>query len=538
MIDLKRCTEILEIRHDASLDEARQAFRDLVSIWHPDKYCHNARLMEKADRKLKEINWAWEQFQSHIREQEQEAEERERKEAERRRQLSIRKPLERMELQPADLDIKATVSADLAQQAYQALQGRNHIYDPDQGLARKTEEFRTGGDKIRSNPSAEERANLRDTSAGADRETSPHSTHRAEPEQKQTPEAQRRRTADSATGTAQKQQREVEQELNRKMQILSETYMNGRRVREFQERHEREQSRRVIVEKQEKARADLKQMHRVFTERYLIAYHSWITQEREKFDAAERERQMQTGIYRILRGIRQQKEFPYAIPHIQMLFIQGGTFRMGLDEKGSILSKLVGHASSHPRHTVTLNNFYLGKYPVTVKQWSRAMGIPIDEQGHNLPIQLSWSDVQKFIAVLNGVTGLSFRLPSEAEWEYAARSGGRDEQWPEACTDATLTDHASPGREQVGQHQPNELGLYDMIGNVGEWTNDWYDPKFYSRSEEIDPHGPEQGDRKVVRGNVSSDVVGNPVISDCFSRSSLPVNRFNRAGFRLAHSML
>ncbi len=538
MIDLKRCTEILEIRHDASLDEARQAFRDLVSIWHPDKYCHNARLMEKADRKLKEINWAWEQFQNHVRELELEAEERQRKEVERRRQLSLRKPLERMELQPSDLDIKTTVSADLAQQAYQALQNRPHIYDPDLGLSRKTEAFRTVGDeKIVSNPSAGVMAGRHDTSAGVDSEKSPRGVPRPEP-QKQPPEAERRRMVDPVAEKALKQQRELEREINRKMQILSETYVSGRRVRDFQERHEREQSRRVIVEEQEKARADLKQMHRVFTERYLIAYHSWITQEREKFDAAERERQMQTGIYRILRGIRQQKEFPYAIPHIQMLFIQGGTFRMGLDDKGSILSKLVGHASSHPRHTVTLNNFYLGKYPVTVKQWSRAMGVPIEEQGHNLPIQLSWSDVHKFIAVLNGVTGLSFRLPSEAEWEYAARSGGRDEQWPEECIGDTLTDHVSAGREQVGQHHPNKLGLFDMIGNVGEWTNDWYDPKYYSRSEEIDPHGPEQGERKVIRGNVTTDVVGNPVIADCFSRSTLPINRFNRAGFRLAHSML
>jgi formylglycine-generating enzyme required for sulfatase activity len=236
--------------------------------------------------------------------------------------------------------------------------------------------------------------------------------------------------------------------------------------------------------------------------------------------------------------VEKQKEFPYGIPLIQMVFIQGGLYAMGRDDRGSLMTKVVGHANSHPRHMVSISNFYLSKYPVTEKQWSRAMGIETPEHGHNLPVLLCWSDVQKFIGKLNGITGLNFRLPTEAEWEFAARSGGRDERWPDENEGSTIFEHASVGRGHVGLFQPNGLGLYDMLGNVGEWSADWYDPKYYANSPEPDPAGPDRGDRKVIRGNVYIDAIGNPMISDSFSRNFLPVNRFNRAGFRLAHSLL
>ena len=211
---------------------------------------------------------------------------------------------------------------------------------------------------------------------------------------------------------------------------------------------------------------------------------------------------------------------------------------MGRDDRSSLFGKITGSSNSHPRHTVTLRDFYLSKYPVTEKQWSRAMGVETPEQSFNMPVQLNWSDVQRFIGRLNEITGLSFRLPTEAEWEFAARSGGSDEHWPGADSGSSLFEHASVGRSQVGLQQPNRLDLCDMLGNVGEWTGDWYDPKYYSGSAEFDPSGPERGNRKVIRGNVIFDAIGNPMISDSFSRSSLAVTRFNRAGFRLAHSLL
>jgi formylglycine-generating enzyme required for sulfatase activity len=166
------------------------------------------------------------------------------------------------------------------------------------------------------------------------------------------------------------------------------------------------------------------------------------------------------------------------------------------------------------------------------------MGVKTSEHCQNMPVQLNWSDVQKFVSKLNKITGLSFRLPTEAEWEYAARSGGKDEKWPEEQSGSAIFEHAAVGRSPVGLHQPTGLGLYDMLGNVGEWSGDWYDPKYYANSVELDPAGPQRGDRKVIRGNVFFDAIGNPMISDSFSRNFLPVTRFHRAGFRLAHSLL
>jgi len=545
--NMRRCCEILEIRPNASPDEAKQAFRDLVNIWHPDKYSHNPRLMEKADLKLKEINWAWEQFQANAREQERAREEqrhREREEAERQRQLRDRKLMVLSELRTADLDIQSTIPADLARNAYRALHTGGRPYDPDPGLTTRQDicvppepdtETAAKNDEFREKaPSG-----FRGGAGGYDLLKEAVVDHvQRHPDELESLVRSVQGQGLGGQGRSHDPHGETATEVSRKMTLLSECYVQERREKDIQERQERQRIKREREESQEKILYEQQRNYRIFTARYLDRYRSWLADERERFEAAEQERQRHSGIYRILRGPENPREFPYGIPHIRMILIPGGTFAMGRDDRSSLFSKIIGHSNSHPRHTVTLHDFYLSKYPVTEKQWSRAMGLKTPEQCLNMPIQLSWSDVQRFINKLNEVTGLSFRLPSEAEWEYAARSGGLEENWPGENSGSTIFEHASVGRSHVGLQQANGLGLCDMLGNVGEWSGDWYDPHYYARCDELNPTGPERGDRKVVRGNVIFDALGHPMISDSFSRNSLPVGRFNRAGFRLAHSML
>jgi len=547
MLNLKRCYEILEIQPDASLDEAKQAFRDLVSIWHPDKYCHNSRLMEKADRKLKEINWAWEQFQAFSREQERAEEERaqnERENPERQRQQRKKSLMKLAELKPTDLDIKSIIYADLARQAYRALRAGCHSYDPDPGLSNQEEAYvpsepDAAGRKNRGDPAKNVQPGLREGTAGYVLLKEAVADHvQRNPDEHDFLKRSARLQGFTDQDRTHETHQETTTEVSRKMTLLSESYVQGRREKNIEERLERQKLRRELEESEEKTHNEQKQKHRIFMEHYLEKYRSWLADEKEKFIAAEHEKQRRSGIYRVLRGVERHKEFPYGIPHIQLIFIPGGTFAMGRNDRSTLFSKIVGYSNSHPRHTVTVRDFYLSKYPVTEKQWSRAMGIETSEHQYNLPVQLCWSDAQKFISKLNEITGLHFRLPTEAEWEYAARSGGKDERWPEENSGSTILEHASVGRSLVGLQQPNGLGLYDMLGNVREWSGDWYDPKYYADSVELDPTGPERGSRKVIRGNVFIDAVGNPMLSDSFCRNFLPVTKFNKAGFRLAHSLM
>jgi formylglycine-generating enzyme required for sulfatase activity len=238
---------------------------------------------------------------------------------------------------------------------------------------------------------------------------------------------------------------------------------------------------------------------------------------------------------------------------IEMVFVQGGTFMMGSpdDDKDAF-------DWEKPQHKVIISQpFYLGKYPVTQKQWKAVMGDnPSYFKGDNLPVKnVSWDDMQEFIRRLNEQTGRQYRLPTEAEWEYAARGGNRskgykysggdhadDVAWYyENSGDRALKDSEwnvdtfqknNNRTHPVGAKTANELGLHDMSGNVLEWVADWYDE--YPEGETTDPTGPEEGSARVVRGGSWSLAA-----LDARSASRLriePGSRRGYLGFRLAAS--
>ena len=205
---------------------------------------------------------------------------------------------------------------------------------------------------------------------------------------------------------------------------------------------------------------------------------------------------------------------------MQMVFVKGGCYQMG-DTFGD------GYANEKPVHEVCVNDFYIGKYEVTQGQWQRIMGNNpsyYKNCGDNCPVeQVSWNDIQQFIQRLNNQSGKQYRLPTEAEWEYAARSGGKSEKYAGGNdVDAVAWYDGNSGREThpVGQKQPNGLGLYDMSGNVWEWCSDWYGEKYYGQSFRDNPDGPSSGSYRVLRGGswytkpryvrVASRYWGNP----------------------------
>ncbi len=184
-----------------------------------------------------------------------------------------------------------------------------------------------------------------------------------------------------------------------------------------------------------------------------------------------------------------------------MVYVSGGTFTMGAtSEQGS-----EAYDDEKPTHSVTLNSFYLCKYEVTQALWQAVMGNnPSYFKGNNLPVEwVSWDDCQTFISRLNSLTGKNFRLPTEAEWEYAARGGNRSRGYKYSGSNvlsdvAWYTDNGGSKTHPVGSKSPNELGLYDMSGNVWEWCSDWKGT--YSSFAQTNPTEPSSGSYRVGRG--------------------------------------
>ena len=186
---------------------------------------------------------------------------------------------------------------------------------------------------------------------------------------------------------------------------------------------------------------------------------------------------------------------------IEMVKVEAGSFNMGATPEMENPNE-----DEKPVHRVTLtNNYYIGKYEVTQALWKIVMGSnPSNSKGDNLPVEkVSWNDCQKFISKLNKLTGKSFRLPTEAEWEYAARGGNKSRGYQYSGSNtigdvAWYDGNSGSKTHAVGTKQPNELGAFDMTGNVWEWCQDWFNR--YSSSPQTNPIGAVSGSCRVYRG--------------------------------------
>lgn len=215
-----------------------------------------------------------------------------------------------------------------------------------------------------------------------------------------------------------------------------------------------------------------------------------------------------------------------------MVPVEGGTFQMGAtSEQGSDVVD-----QEKPVHNVTLSSYSIGQTEVTQALWTAVMGSnPSRRLSDILPVEkVSWNDCQTFITKLNQLTGKNFRLPTEAEWEYAAR-GGKQSKGYKYSGSNTIGDVAwynenSDKTHPVATKQPNELGLYDMSGNVLEWCQDWYGS--YSSSAQSNPTGPSSGSFRVYRGGdyFNSAEVCRVSYRFCLHESST----YSYLGFRLA----
>ncbi|MDX2284378.1 MAG: SUMF1/EgtB/PvdO family nonheme iron enzyme [Bacteroidia bacterium] len=234
----------------------------------------------------------------------------------------------------------------------------------------------------------------------------------------------------------------------------------------------------------------------------------------------------------------------------RMVWVAGGTFTMGSND---------GDSDEQPPHSVRVPGFYLGAYEVTQRQWREIMGNnPSSNAGcDECPVeQVSWEDAQQFIQHLNQKTGQRYRLPTEAEWEYAAGGGnGPRTKWAGTNSETALYRYANfcdqnctsdffktadqndgyAGKAPAGSYQPNGLGLYDLSGNVWEWCQDWYHSSYTGAPADGSAWESPAGSDRVIRGG-SWRV--NPALCRVARRNAVApgYRRINHLGFRLART--
>lgn len=184
------------------------------------------------------------------------------------------------------------------------------------------------------------------------------------------------------------------------------------------------------------------------------------------------------------------------ITGMELVYVAGGCFQMGDTTY-----------RQKPEHEVCVDGFYIGKYEVTQAQYHGVTGqnpSRFTKEG-DFPVErVSWDDAIAFIDRLNEKSGMNYRLPTEAEWEYAAKSGGKEERYAGASHNllelAWYEINSQETTHKVGTKAPNGLGIYDMSGNVYEWCSDWFGADYYAKSPRRNPQGPSQGKYKINRG--------------------------------------
>ena len=263
------------------------------------------------------------------------------------------------------------------------------------------------------------------------------------------------------------------------------------------------------------------------------------------------------------------EEYSVAGVPIKMVKVTGGTFLMGAQSTNSIGDNYDTDASSNesPVHQVTLSDYYIGETEVTQGLWEAVMkyngscadGSTISAYGSDVWLgtdppssyagvgadypayYVSWEDiVNMFLPRLNSITGKTFRLPTEAEWEYAARGGNKSKGYKYSGSNnlgdvAWYCDNSSREANPVGTKAPNELGIYDMSGNVWEWCSDWYGS--YSSSAQSNPTGPSSGSGRVYRGGSWFNYAQNCRVS-CRGYDLNPDYHYSFLGFRLVCTSL
>lgn len=222
------------------------------------------------------------------------------------------------------------------------------------------------------------------------------------------------------------------------------------------------------------------------------------------------------------------------LPDLDLCFVEGGEFIMGDDNWADDDEK--------PAHRVRLSSFSIGKYPVTQRLWQEVMeNNPSEFKGERRPVErVSWLDTQEFFSHLHQITGKTFRLPTEAEWEYAARGGKYSQDYKYAGSDrakqvAWHLDNSVGETHDVGLLLPNELNLHDMSGNVFEWCADWFSGEYYTVCHQVgtveNPLGPDSGSIRVIRGGGWHDAHWFGMAA---SRNGItPDHRYSGLGFRL-----